>query len=188
MILPERVLGRPGAHCRTSGRSNRADFLADVGDQFLAQRLGRFDADFQGDIGVNTLTLDVVREADHGRFGDRRMQHQRRFDLGGAHAVTGHVDHIVHPPGDPVIAVLIAAGAVAGEVQPLVHREVGFDKARVIAVHGAHDPRPGAGDHQITVGGAFQELAFSIDQAPGRRRRMAGWRNRVSAASRRAVG
>jgi hypothetical protein len=47
------------------------------------------------------------------------MQHQRRFDFGGAEAVTGNVDDVVHAAGDPVVAVLVAARAVAGEVQPL---------------------------------------------------------------------
>ena len=102
--------------------------------------------------------------ADHRGFGDRRMQHQGRFDLGGAHAVAGDVDHVVHPPGDPVVAVRVAAGAVAGEVQPLVHREIGFDEALMITVHGAHDARPRPGDDQIAIGGAFQELALGIHQ------------------------
>ena len=33
MILPERVFGRPGAHCNRSGGSYRADFLAHPGDE-----------------------------------------------------------------------------------------------------------------------------------------------------------
>jgi hypothetical protein len=31
------------------------------------------------------------------------------FDLGRAHAVAGHVDHVVDAAGDPVVAVLVAA-------------------------------------------------------------------------------
>jgi hypothetical protein len=44
------------------------------------------------------------------------MQHQRAFHFGGADAVPGHVDHIVDAPGDPVVAIGVAAGTVAGEV------------------------------------------------------------------------
>ena len=65
---------------------------------------GRFDADFQGDIGVNALALDVVREANHRRLSDRRMQHQRRLNFRRAHPVAGDVDHVIHPPGDPPVA------------------------------------------------------------------------------------
>jgi hypothetical protein len=56
------------------------------------------------------------------------MQHQRAFDLGRAHAVAGDVDHVVDPAGDPPIAVLVAAAAVAGEIFARVGREIGLTK------------------------------------------------------------
>jgi hypothetical protein len=59
-----------------------------------------------------------VRIADHGGLGHGVVGHQRAFDFRGAHAVAGDVDHIIHAAGDPVIAVLVAAAAVAGEVVP----------------------------------------------------------------------
>ena len=40
----------------------------------------------------------------HRRFGDLGVEHQGGFDLGGAHAVTGDVDHVVDATGDPVVA------------------------------------------------------------------------------------
>ena len=129
MILPERVFGRPGAHWITSGRGDRADLLADPGDQFLAQRFGRLDAGLQRDVGIDALALDVVREADHGRLGDFGVRDQRAFDLGGAHAVAGDVDHVIDPAGDPVIAVGVAARAVAGEIQALEGGEIGLHEA-----------------------------------------------------------
>jgi hypothetical protein len=61
-----------------------------------------------------------VREADHGGLGDLGMRHQRAFDLGRAHAVARDVDHVIDAAGDPVIAVLVPAAAVAGEVVALV--------------------------------------------------------------------
>ena len=38
------------------------------------------------------------------------------FDLGGAQAVAGDLDHVVHAADDPEVAVLVALGRVAGGV------------------------------------------------------------------------
>ena len=70
----------------------------------------------QGDVAIDALALDVVRVADHRRLGDLGVADQRAFDLGGAEPVAGDVEHVVDPAGDPVIAVLVAAAAVAGEI------------------------------------------------------------------------
>jgi hypothetical protein len=56
------------------------------------------------------------------------MRDQRAFDLGGAHAMAGDVDHVVDPAGDPVIAVGVAAAAVAGEILAGIGREIGLTK------------------------------------------------------------
>ena len=93
-----------------------------------------------------------MREADHGGLGDLRVQHQGALDLGGAHAVAGDVDHVVDPAGDPVVAVLVAARAVAGEVVARVRGEVGLDEALVVAVDGAHLPGQGVLDDQVALG------------------------------------
>src|SRR3546814_15076041 len=65
-------------------------------------------------IGVNALTLDVVRETDDRGLGDQIVEDERAFDLGGAHAVARDVDDIVDAAGDAPIAVGIAAASVAG--------------------------------------------------------------------------
>ena len=70
MILPERVLGRPGGPVDDVRCGDRADFLADVLDEFLLQVVGVFLALFEGDVGVDALSLDVVGEADDGGLGD----------------------------------------------------------------------------------------------------------------------
>ena len=51
------------------GRGDGADFLADEGDQFLAsgRRVG-VDAGLQGDIGIDALALDVVRDSRRRRL------------------------------------------------------------------------------------------------------------------------
>ena len=54
----------------------------------------------EGDVGVDALALEVVREPDHRGFGDGVVRDQRAFDLGGADAMAADVDHVVHAPGD----------------------------------------------------------------------------------------
>ena len=124
-------------------RGDRADLLAHPLSQLGAQRLAGLVAGFQGDVGIDRLTLDIVRIADTGRFGDLGMRHQRAFDLGGADTVAGDVDHVVDPAGDPVIAVGVAARAVAGEILALEGREIGLDEALMVAEHRAHLAGPG---------------------------------------------
>src|SRR3546814_8531939 len=69
------------------GGGDRADLLAHPLRQRLAQIVVGGDADVERHISINALTLDVVGEADHRGLGDQRVEHQRAFDLGGAHAV-----------------------------------------------------------------------------------------------------
>ena len=49
-----------------------------------------------------------------GGLGDRRVGNQRALDLGGAEAVAGDVENVINAPGDPEVAGLVAACAVAG--------------------------------------------------------------------------
>jgi hypothetical protein len=72
-----------------------------------------------------------VREADHGGLGDGVVQDQGALDLGGAHPVARDVDDVVDPAGDPVIAVLVPAAAVAGEILARIGGEIGLEEAFV---------------------------------------------------------
>ncbi len=141
-----------------------ADLLADPLLHFLVQLAARLLAGDQGDIGVDALTLDLVRHAHYRRFGDLGMGDQRGFNFGGAHAVTGDVQYIIHPSGDPVVTILVATGTVAGEVAAGEGGEVGLLEPLVIAKHGAHLARPGVGDHQVALGGPLQWLAHVVHQ------------------------
>ena len=116
MILPERVLGRPGANWIRSGEAIGPISLRTQATSSLRRSSRRLLARHQGDIGVDALALDVVRIADDGGLRHLRMRDQRRFHLRRAHAVAGDVDHVVDAAGDPVIAVRVAPAAVAGEV------------------------------------------------------------------------
>ena len=142
MILPERVFGRPGANWIISGVAIGPISLRTQCNKFLSSRRVGASPCHQRDIGVDALALDVVRIADHGGFGDFRMRNECAFDFGGAEAVAGDVDDIIDAAGDPVIAVLVAAAAVAGEVLAGIGAEIGVDEALVIAIDGAHLARP----------------------------------------------
>src|SRR5690606_18089129 len=142
------------------------DFLAHVRHQLLAQFLGAFLVANQGDVGVDALALDVVREAHHRRFGDLVVRYQRALHLGGADAVAGDIDHVVHAAGDPVVAVGVAAAAVAGEVGAGVGLEVGVDETIVVAVDRAHHPRPCVEDDQVALAFALDGHAVGVHQ-PG---------------------
>src|SRR5687768_14444908 len=98
-----------------------------------------------------------MRIADHGGFRDLRMCDEGALDLGGAHTVAGDVDDVVDAPGDPPIAIDVAAAAVAGEIFALEGGEISFDEARVIAIDGAHHPRPGIEDDEIALRLAFKD-------------------------------
>ena len=92
--------------------------------------------------------------------------------------MAGDVDHVVDAAGDPVIAVLVAAAAVAGEILARIGREIGVDEALMIAIDRAHLAGPGIGDAEIAAGGAVLHLAFGVDDlrhdAEERPRRRAG--------------
>ena len=62
------------------------------------------------------FALDFVGPAHGGGFGHARMADQGAFDFDRAQPVAGHVQHVVDPAHDPVVAVVVAAGVVAGQV------------------------------------------------------------------------
>src|SRR5205814_6849922 len=74
-----------------------------------------------------------------------------------------NVDDVIDAPGDPVIAVGVAAAAVAGEILAFIGREIGLLEAGVVAIDGAHHPRPGFGDAEIALAFAAQNIAVGID-------------------------
>ena len=92
------------------------------------------------------------------------MADQRAFDFGGAHAVARDIDHIVDAARDPVIAVLVAAAAVSGEIFAAVGAEIGQLEAFVIAIDRARLTGPAMRDAQIALGRAVEHRALIVDQ------------------------
>ena len=148
MILPERVLGRPGAHWMRSGVAIGPISVRTQLRSSVLQRVGRGLALHEGDVAVDALALQRVRVADHRRLGDLLVRDEGGLHLGRAHAVAGDVDHVVDPAGDPVVAVGVAPAAVAGEVGALVLAEVGLGEAGVVAPDGAHLAGPAVADRE----------------------------------------
>src|SRR5690554_797078 len=103
-----------------------------------------------------------MRVADHGGLGDLRMQYQGTFPLGGAHAMTGNIEHIVHPASDPIITAGVAPGAITGKVIAGVDGIVGLDTALMIAVYGAQLGGPGSLDRQVSRTHAFNFTPFIV--------------------------
>src|SRR3989344_495231 len=168
-----RQTGRPPNQL---GLGEAANFLADQGQQFLLQRIVDFHAVHRCDEGIDALAFEVMRVTDHGSFGDGVMQHQGAFPFGGADAVAGDVDHVIHPTGDPVVTVLVAARAVAAEVVTGVGLEVGVDHPLMVAVNAANLAWPAVLDRQYAAARAVDLLALFIQQhrlhakeRPGRR-------------------
>ena len=138
--------------------------LADPGVELLVEVGVGFNAGVEGDEGVDRLSLDVVGDGDDRGLGDMLVGDERAFDLGGADAVARDVDDVVNPAGDPVIAVLVAAAAIAGEVEPGVSGEIGLEEALVVAPHAAHLAGPGRAQAEVTGGRAVELAALSVDE------------------------
>ncbi len=93
------------------------------------------------------------------------MRHEGALDLRGAQTVARDVEHVVDPAGDPVVAVLVAAAAVAGEVEAGELGEVGLLEAPVIAVDRPCLARPGAAQAEVARDAvAGQLLALVVHQ------------------------
>ena len=131
------------------GLRNRANFSAHPSGKLLAQLFAGRLAGHERHIGVNALALDVMRIANDGGFRHMHMRHQRAFHLRRAHAMAGHVNHVIDAARDPIIAILIAAAAIAGKIFSGIGGEIGFHEAIMIAIDRAHLPRPGIGDDEI---------------------------------------
>ena len=125
MILPLRVLGSTLANRISSGRAMAPMTLPTCFFNSLASAAFAFHTGLQGDEGDHGLALDFIRAAHGGGFGDGGMADEGALDFGGAEAVAGDVEHVVDAAHDPEVAVLIAACAVAGEIDVLVGAPVG---------------------------------------------------------------
>src|SRR5262249_39976533 len=82
------------------------------------------------------LTLELVWPAHHGGLCNRGMLDECGLDFHRADAVSGDIEHVIHASENPVVAVLVALGSVAREVQILPSgpfREIRLHVALVVS-------------------------------------------------------
>ena len=89
-------------------RAHAAHALS-ISVQVLATRV----ADAQDHKGLDVLALDFIGASDDSRFSHGGMADQRAFNVGGANAMAGDVQHIVRATDYGEVAVLIAHGDIA---------------------------------------------------------------------------
>ena len=80
---------------------------------------------FEDDVGDDGLALVLVVAPDNRGLGDGPVPDQRALDLGGGDAVARNIHNVVDAAQDPEVPVLVAPGAVAGEVDVAVLVPVG---------------------------------------------------------------
>ncbi len=142
-----------------------ADFLGHRLHDALAESLRVFDRAARNDVGVYSLSFDVVRVPHHGAFHHAwgfvdGVSHLRRAD-----AVAADIDHIVHSPDDAVIAIGIAAGAVAREVFVFEGRKIRLAAAFMVVIGGSDDAGPRVFDTKHTLHVvAFDFVAAGVHQ------------------------
>ena len=86
-----------------------ADAAADGKLEFLEQIGALCEPVLQRDVGVDAGALDLVREANDGRLGYSGVLNERTLNLGGAQAVSSHIDDVIDSPGDPYVPVLFVS-------------------------------------------------------------------------------
>src|SRR4030095_10244463 len=79
------------------------------------------------------------------------MTHQRAFNFRCTEPVARHVEDIIDAPNDPKIAVLIAPGAVAGEIIAFKFAPVLLPIAGLVAVNRAQHRRPGPANDELAA-------------------------------------
>src|SRR5690606_17652671 len=93
------------------------------------------------------------------------VRYQRRLDLHGAEAVTRDIDHVVDAAHDPEVAVVVAPGAVTGEVDVLDLAPVLVAVAVIVAVHGAQHAWPRTAHDEVAALASRDFVAVGVDHS-----------------------
>ena len=136
------------------GPGDRTDFLTHVAAQFGHQGIIASAAGLQGHKGHDALPLELIGTAHHGRLGHGAVAHQGRFDFHRAQPVARHIDDVINPAHHPEVAIGVAAGPIAGKIEPAAIGGANFfpvalAEALGIAMDRAHHPRPGTAHGQV---------------------------------------
>lgn len=106
------------------GCGEGTDGLSHLHDEVFPQRVVDLVAILNADKGIDGLPREFVMDADHGSLANGVVFNERGLDLSGGQSVAGDVDDIVHATADPIVTLVIAGGAVTGEVVALVNVQV----------------------------------------------------------------
>src|SRR5258708_4198538 len=74
------------------------------------------------------------------------------------------IQHIIHPPSDPIVTVGIASRAIAGKIVAWIRRKICLLKASMIAKDRLHLPRPRVLDAKVAFCGATQLFTSIINE------------------------
>ena len=76
--------------------------------------------------------------------------------------MAGHVDHVIHASGNPVITVSISASAVSSEISAGELAEVGLEETLMIAIDCAHLAGPTVEHDEITRRFSLKFTPFAV--------------------------
>ena len=144
------------------GAGDGTNDLTHLRDEFGSELVRRLYRGIQRHITINSLSLDVVRKSNNGRFRDSGVCHKCTLDFGRTHPVPGNIDDIVHPAGDPVISVFVPSASIARKIFPLKRREVRAHESFVVPINGASLARPRVRQHQYTLTSPLQQVSLEI--------------------------
>src|SRR5215212_763180 len=133
--------------------------------ELLHELLAGLVVSFEDDVGEDGLALVLVVLAHDRRLGDGRVRDERALDLHRGDAVPGDVHHVVHPTGYGVVAVLVAPGAVAGEVDVAVLGPVGLLVAPGVLVERAEHAGPRFFYHEVAGSCALDLVPLIVVEA-----------------------
>src|SRR5689334_6192236 len=145
MILPLRVLGSVSVKRISAGRASLPISVETCSiSSCLSCSSGSSPA-------LTVTKAQIVWPVDDRRLADLVVADERALDLHGREAVAADVDHVVHAPEDPEVALLVAPRAVAGEVHRLELAPVAVDVALRVAPDAAQHRRPGLAQHEVAA-------------------------------------
>ena len=76
--------------------------------------------------------------------------------------MAGDIDDVIHPPGDPVVAILIPPAAVARKILARIVRKIGVDEALVVPIDRPHLARPGVTEDKYTLASPLHNSAVMV--------------------------
>ena len=115
---------------RGDGTDNGSDMVHKLFLQVVALLYSRF----QGNKGVDALSLDVMGVSNDGCLCDSRMGDESAFHLSGPDTVAGDVDDVVDSTQEPVISIRILPRPVTGEIISREHGEVGLLESLIVLI------------------------------------------------------